>query len=46
MMIPSLRVDDRLIHGQIATTWIPEYGIEQVIIVDDKGNDFFAAYQH
>ncbi len=36
MPIKLVDIDDRLIHGQIATTWIPEYGIEQVIIVDDK----------
>lgn len=36
MPVKLVDIDDRLIHGQIATTWIPEYGIEQVIIVDDK----------
>lgn len=36
MPIKLVDIDDRLIHGQIATTWIPEYGIDSVIIVDDK----------
>ena len=31
-----MRIDDRLIHGQIATTWINDYNIEQVLIVDDN----------
>ena len=26
---------DRLIHGQVATPWIPDYGIESAIIVSD-----------
>lgn len=36
MSIELVRVDDRLIHGQIATTWINDYNIEQVLIVDDN----------
>lgn len=27
MMIPSLRVDDRLIHGQIAMVWSKELSL-------------------
>lgn len=29
------RVDDRLIHGQVATSWIRGMNIEVVIVVDD-----------
>ena len=29
------RIDDRLIHGQVMTTWIKHKGAEQVVIVDD-----------
>ena len=36
MAIIGVRIDDRLIHGQIATTWINDYNIEQVLIVDDN----------
>ena len=36
MSIELVRIDDRLIHGQIATTWINDYNIEQVLIVDDN----------
>ncbi len=31
-----VNIDDRLIHGQVATTWIPDYGVKSVIIVSDK----------
>ncbi|EHU9677044.1 PTS sugar transporter subunit IIB, partial [Enterococcus faecalis] len=31
-----VRIDDRLIHGQVATTWLKDYDIEQVLIVDDE----------
>lgn len=30
-----VRIDDRLIHGQVMTTWIKHKGAEQVVIVDD-----------
>lgn len=36
MSIELVRIDDRLIHGQVATTWLKDYDIEQVIIVDDE----------
>ena len=29
------RVDDRLIHGQVVTEWIPGYNANRVAIVDD-----------
>ncbi|SEO86476.1 PTS sugar transporter subunit IIB [Propionispora vibrioides] len=35
-MIVFCRVDDRMIHGQVQTTWIPSMGCKRVIIVDDK----------
>ena len=31
-----VRVDDRLIHGQIVTAWCQTLGIEQIIAVDDE----------
>ena len=29
------RIDDRLIHGQVMTSWIKNKGANQVVIVDD-----------
>lgn len=36
MGIVVSRVDDRLIHGQVATSWLRSNGIEVVIVVDDE----------
>ncbi len=36
MALKLVDIDDRLIHGQVATTWIPDFGIESAIIVSDK----------
>lgn len=36
MPINFARIDDRLIHGQVVTTWVKSYDIEQIIIVNDK----------
>ncbi|EFE54210.1 MULTISPECIES: PTS system mannose/fructose/N-acetylgalactosamine-transporter subunit IIB [Providencia] len=36
MPINVARIDDRLIHGQVITTWVKNFDIEQVIIVNDK----------
>ncbi|VQR38292.1 PTS system transporter subunit IIB [Streptococcus pneumoniae] len=33
MSIEFVRIDDRLVHGQVVTTWLKKYDIEQVIIV-------------
>ncbi|MGY3778559.1 PTS system mannose/fructose/N-acetylgalactosamine-transporter subunit IIB [Isobaculum melis] len=35
-MIQFCRIDDRLIHGQVVTTWVNTYQIEQIIILNDK----------
>ena len=35
MALKLVDIDYRLIHGQVATTWIPDYGIESAIIVSD-----------
>lgn len=35
-MIKLVRVDDRLIHGQVQTSWIKEYQINRIIIIDDN----------
>lgn len=36
MNINVLRIDDRLIHGQIVTKWINEANAKLIIVVDDK----------
>ena len=36
MPINVARIDDRLIHGQVITTWVKNFDIEQVIIINDK----------
>jgi mannose/fructose/N-acetylgalactosamine-specific phosphotransferase system component IIB len=35
-MISFFRIDDRLIHGQIATTWIRHIAPTAVVLADDK----------
>ncbi|MDN6251092.1 MAG: PTS sugar transporter subunit IIB [Lactobacillus sp.] len=36
MSIVFSRIDDRLIHGQVVTTWANMHRIEQIIILNDK----------
>lgn len=37
MSEPALiRVDDRLIHGQVVISWIPQVSSNKIVIVDDK----------
>lgn len=33
--IVLLRVDDRLVHGQVVTKWVQQSGAKKIIIVDD-----------
>lgn len=35
-MIVGVRIDGRLIHGQVANLWIPKLQITRVMIVDDE----------
>lgn len=37
-MIKELRVDDRLIHGQIALTWPKALQINHIIVANDKAS--------
>lgn len=32
----AVRIDDRLIHGQIVATWISALGVKSIIVADDK----------
>lgn len=34
-MISFSRVDDRLVHGQVATTWVRACGANRIYVVDD-----------
>lgn len=35
-MIKMMRVDDRLIHGQVAVMWSKELGIQRIIVASDQ----------
>ena len=35
MPINVARIDDRLIHGQVITTWVKNYDIEQVLVINN-----------
>lgn len=35
-MIKALRVDERLIHGQIAMVWSKELGIDGIVVANDE----------
>jgi fructoselysine and glucoselysine-specific PTS system IIB component len=35
-MIKLVRIDDRLVHGQVAFTWIPALGADCLLIANDK----------
>lgn len=36
MIIKLARIDDRLIHGQVATVWSRESGVSRIIVVSDE----------
>ena len=35
-MIPLVRVDNRLLHGQVLETWLPGVKATEVVVVDDE----------
>jgi fructoselysine/glucoselysine PTS system EIIB component len=35
-MIRLTRIDDRLVHGQVAFTWVPALGVDCLLVVNDK----------
>lgn len=35
-MIKLTRIDDRLVHGQVAFTWTPSLGVDCLLIANDK----------
>jgi len=36
MAIVDVRIDDRLIHGQVTGYWIPFLSVDRIVIIDDK----------
>jgi mannose/fructose/N-acetylgalactosamine-specific phosphotransferase system component IIB len=36
MAVKVMRIDDRLIHGQIVTAWIRDSGAKAILVADDK----------
>lgn len=36
MAIVDVRIDDRLVHGQVCSNWIPYYSLDRIVIVDDE----------
>ena len=34
-MIKLIRIDDRLVHGQVAFTWVPSLGIDCLVVAND-----------
>lgn len=37
-MILSIRVDERLLHGQILAKWVGHYQCQRVVVVDENAN--------
>jgi fructoselysine/glucoselysine PTS system EIIB component len=35
-MIKLTRIDDRLVHGQVAFTWVSSLGIDYLVVANDK----------
>lgn len=31
-----VRIDFRLIHGQVMTRWVKEFGVDHIIVIDDR----------
>lgn len=36
MAIVEVRIDDRLIHGQVVGYWVPQFSVERILIVDNE----------
>ncbi|PNV63562.1 hypothetical protein C0033_02560 [Clostridium sp. chh4-2] len=34
MNVLNIRLDDRLVHGVVATNWIPRMGIDRAVVID------------
>jgi mannose/fructose/N-acetylgalactosamine-specific phosphotransferase system component IIB len=38
-VISLIRIDSRLIHGQVIETWLPHLGIQRIVVADDAAFD-------
>src|SRR4029077_4719792 len=36
MALKLVRVDDRLIHGQVVAVWLRSVGADRILVIDDK----------
>ena len=36
MTISAVRIDGRLIHGQVANLWTTKLGVTRIMVIDDK----------
>ena len=36
MAITAVRIDGRLIHGQVANLWTTKLGVSRIMVIDDK----------
>ena len=41
-MLKLIRVDDRLLHGQVALTWTPALSVDCILVANDRiaGDEF------
>lgn len=35
MAIVDVRIDDRLVHGQVCSYWVPYFSVDRIVVVDD-----------
>ena len=35
-MLKLTRIDDRLVHGQVAFTWVPALGADTLVVANDR----------
>ena len=36
MSITAVRIDGRLVHGQVANLWTPSLGVTRIMVVDNQ----------
>lgn len=39
MEVLNVRLDDRLVHGVVATNWIPRLKVQRVVVINDEAAD-------
>lgn len=38
MIIKNVRIEERLIHGQVVTVWLSELKVDRIIVIDDEAS--------